>query len=115
MRVRVWLDARTASTRSSRMGRDSTQNDPANSDSRCLCRLTSLNVPVARIRPAFRHIDSGARRRLSYLPTLDLAAYLPTRREVRVYIRVGSARADGGDDRGKVTSLRAAGVPETRL
>ena len=33
-----------------------------------------------------------------------LAAYLAARREVRVYIRVGSARADSGDDRGKVTS-----------
>jgi hypothetical protein len=38
-----------------------------------------------------------------------LAAYLPTRREVRVYIRVGSARVDGGDDRGKVTSLELLG------
>jgi hypothetical protein len=33
-----------------------------------------------------------------------LAAYLAARREDRVYVRVGSAGANGGDDRGKVTS-----------
>ena len=34
-----------------------------------------------------------------------LAAYLTARREDRVYVRVGSAGANGGDDRGKVTSI----------
>src|SRR5258707_6921651 len=33
-----------------------------------------------------------------------LAAYLAARREDRVYVRVGSAGANGGDDRGKVAS-----------
>src|SRR5262245_54993738 len=35
----------------------------------------------------------------------DLATYLALRRQVRVYIRVGNASADSGDDSGKVTSL----------
>ena len=34
-----------------------------------------------------------------------LAAYLAARREDRVYVRIGSAGANGGDDRGKVTSI----------
>src|SRR5262245_41579111 len=55
----------------------------------------------------------GARRRclFSTLPCwtkasgADLAADLALRRDLRVHVRVGSARANGGDNRRKVTSL----------
>src|SRR5262245_60472325 len=54
-------------------------------------------------------LDARRPTNILFTDRADLAAYLATRRQVRVYIRVGSSRADSGDDRGKVTSRELLG------
>ena len=74
------------------------------SGARYACRWGRLlNIPVARIL-ARLFATPGARRDTSlFTNRAYLSAYLTARGEGRVYVCVGSARADSGDNRGKVT------------
>src|SRR5262249_9485060 len=65
-------------------------------------RLTRvLAVPGARRRCLFSTLPCWTKADGAYL-----AAYLATRRDLCVHVRVRSPGADGGDDRGKVTLIK---------